>query len=436
MLPSPRFIVMVFLAAPLFLAGVFGDFFTAVGIVYLSFLAIYAILDLLLLPGHRSITVRRSVPERLSLSEPTFISYEIRNDTRRSVQIVIAEDLPENIDAQPSICKILIGPRMEAVATCKLTAHKRGQYQLSGLDIRVLPQMGLFYRQFRLVLPAEVKVFPNLLDLKRYDLLLRRGLAREVGLTRLRQIGQGSEFESLRLRDEGDDLSRVDWKATAHRGQIIVKNYQPERQQSVVVAIDLGRATAAEFDGLSRLDYFINATLMLAYSALRQGDWFSLIAFSDRIESYLPPLRGLANIDRVARGLFQLQPCLREADYAKACRYLLLKNRKRSLICCMTDVLDKEANAVIIGYLARFARYHLPLIVTLADPAIHRMAEEPLAYCSDPYQKAVAIDVLTTREEALLTMRRQGVSVLDVEPKALTPNLINRYIQIKSTHLL
>jgi uncharacterized protein (DUF58 family) len=258
----------------------------------------------------------------------------------------------------------------------------------------------------------------------------------EQGLARLKRIGQGSEFESLRQYVTGDEMSRVDWKATAKRAKLIVKNYEPERQQSILVAIDVGRATAGEFGGLSRVDYLVNATLMLAYVALRQKDWFSMVAFSDGIESYLPPVNGLKNIDRVARSLFELQPRLVESDYGAACRFLGLKNRKRSLLCMMTDVVDRDASNVIIAYMARFARYHLPLAITLSNPEIRQVAEEPLARCQDPYSKAVALDTLAAREEALLSMRQKGISVLDVPPDRLTPELINRYTMIKSLHRL
>jgi uncharacterized protein (DUF58 family) len=273
-------------------------------------------------------------------------------------------------------------------------------------------------------------------DLKKYELFARRGLNYDQGLAKLKMIGMGSEFESLRRYVNGDEMSRIEWKATAKRMKLIVKNYQPEKQQSIIVAIDVGRATAGEFGGFSRVDYLVNATLMLAYVALRQNDWFSMIAFSDKIESYLPPVNGLKNIDRVARSLFELQPHLVESDYGAACRFLGLKNRKRSLLCMMTDVVDADASNVIIAYMARFARYHLPLTVTLSNPEVQSIAEEPLVKSDDLYSKAVALDTLAARSKALLLMRQKGITVLDVPPNRLTPELINRYTMIKSKHQL
>ena len=433
MLPSPRLVILVAAAAPLFLGGAIFPPLVGVALLYGLALALYLLTDALLLPPKAAIRVARHVPERLSLGVPTRIRLKVTNGSRRPVEIRVAEDLPEGLEADPPHVAALFEPGASGTLEYRLTARRRGHHRLAAVDVRVLPRVALVYRQFRLPLEADVHVFPNLVNLKRYELLLRRGATREQGLARQRQIGQGSEFESLRPYIVGDEMSRVDWKATAKRSRLTVKNLEPEREQSILVAIDVGRATAGEFEGISRLDYFVNAALMLAYVALRQGDWFSLVAFSDRIESYLPPVRHVKNIDRVARALYELEPRRVESDYGGACRFLGLKNRKRSLICLMTDLLDREAGAVIIGHMARFARYHLPLAVTLADPPLRALAHEPLAHRADPYAKALALDVLTARDEALTAMRRHGVSVLDVEPRALTPDLINRYLLIKST---
>lgn len=436
MLPSFRLVAMVLAAGVIFLAGAVMPPFVAIGAIYLLVLGAYAMLDALLLTRRRQITIRRIAPERISLGVPTRIVLHVHNASRRTVRVQLAEDLPEHIAAHPAELAANVGPGADSTLEYRLVARRRGRHTLSRLDVRVMPIMGLFYRQFTFETPAEVHVFPNLVNLNRYELLLRRGLTHEQGLARLRQIGQGSEFESLRRYTTGDDMGRVDWKATAKRGQLIVRNHQPERRQSVLVAIDAGRATAGEFEGISRLDYLVNAALMLAYVALRQGDWFSLVAFSNRIESYLPPVRRLANIDQVARTLYELEPRLTESDYGSACRFLGLKNRKRSLICLMTDVIDRHASDVILAYMARFARRHLPLAVTLANPEVCALANQPLGRSADPYSKAIALDVLTARREALTDMRRSGVDVLDVHPNALSVELINRYLLIKATRRL
>lgn len=435
-LPTPRLIAMIAAAAPMFLAGGLWDALRAVGVLYLGAVAVYAVLDLLILPRRKHIAIERIAPDRVSIGEPAPITFRLSNRTRRSVEVQLAENLPEFVEAFPPECSVRLGPHSRGTATYRLRARRRGRYVLSHVDVRIRPRLGLFYRQLTVGLSSEIHVFPNLVNVRRYELQLRRGALIEQGVARMRRIGLGSEFESLRHYVEGDGLSRVDWKATGKHARLVVKNFEPERQQSVLVVLDVGRATAGEFQGISRLDYMVNAALMLAYVALRQGDWFSLVAFGRRIESYLPPVRRIQSIERVARALYKLEPQLVESDYAAACRFLGLRHRKRGLICLMTDVIDREASADIIGYMARFARRQLPLAVTLANPEIRAVAEQPLASCADPYSKAAAIDVLTNRQEALSAMRSRGVGVLDAEPPALTTELINRYLLIKATHRL
>jgi len=431
MLPSKRLILMLLAAGPIFLAGAVFETAVGLGAIYLIVLLAYMALDALLLPRKRSFTIRRIVPSRVSLGAATTFEIDLKYTGRRHIDLRLADDLPEGLEPVGAPPSAAFAPRQRRTLTYKLMARHRGRHSLDALDVRVLPAMGLFLRQFRLHVPADVRVFPDLVNLKRYDLLVRRGLMREAGLARIRQFGKGGDFESLRAYVPGDEMTHVDWKTTARHSRLFVRTYQPQRQQSVLVALDVGRATAGEFEGFSRLDYLVNATLMLAYVSLRQGDWFSLLAFSDRIESYLPPIRRLANIDQVARALHELQPRLVESDYGAACRFLGLKNRKRSLICFLTDVIDREASGMVLAYLARFAKHHLPLAVTLANPEIIAVAEQPIGDAPDAYSKAAALDVLTARKEALADMRRNGVDVLDVTPGQLTPELINRYLTIK-----
>ncbi len=346
MVPSPRLMILVMAAAPLFLAGTLYEGAAAVGVLYLIVVALYTCLDALLLPRRRQITVTRSIPARVSVGYPTVIRYAVENHARRRLQIQLAQDGPGEIDISPRTCQAVLKPGQSADLECHLTAHQRGTPRLGRLFVRALPAAGLLYRQFTLDLPAEIQVFPNLINVRKTELLARRGSSYEQGLARLRHIGQGYAFESLRRYVRGDEMARIEWKVTARRGDLIVKNFEPERQQSILVALDVGRATAGEFQGLSRVDYLVNATLMLAFVALRQRDQFSLVAFSDRIESYLPPVTGVKNIEQVARALFQVQPRLVESDYDGACRFLGLKNRKRSLLCLMTDVIDREAPGI------------------------------------------------------------------------------------------
>lgn len=433
--PSRRLVWLLAGAAPVLAVSGLFEPLQALALLYLTALVAVAVLDAITVGKRSRLAIERLWPERLSLGAGTRVGYRLVNPSRRKVRVSLAERLPPQLVSSPPTHELWLEPGEEVRLEAIVHASARGKFELEGLDLRVQPAGALFMTQ-QLVSPGtQVHVYPNLQDVRRYELLLRRGLM-EQGLARLAVLGLGSEFESLRLYNEGEDLGRMDWKATARRAAPIARNLQAERQQYVMALIDCGRTGAGQLGDLTRLDYFVNAALVLAYAALRQGDWFSLVAFSDRIDSYLPPVRGPQSLERVARALHELEPRLVEPDYAAAFRFMGLKHRRRGLIVVMTDVVDRDANDVLIGSMSRFARYHLPVAVTLRDPSVFAEAGRLLADGADPFVKAAASDTVTMRDQALSLMRQQGVSVLDVEPKMLTPELLQRYLRIKATHRL
>src|SRR5207244_4085979 len=170
------------------------------------------------------------------------------------------------------------------------------------------------------------------------------------------QYGKGNMFESLRDYVVGDDPADIAWKATARRGRMTIRNFETERSQNVLLVLDCGRLMTTQVENMSRLDYCINACLLLTYVAMKQGDYIGLVAFSDKVERYVPPLRGRGALGRMNEALYTLSPSLSEPNYEQACRFLALRHRKRSLIVLFTDVIDKDASSMLLAYTARFAR--------------------------------------------------------------------------------
>jgi uncharacterized protein (DUF58 family) len=174
----------------------------------------------------------------------------------------------------------------------------------------------------------------------------------------------------------------------------------------------------------------------LTYVAIKQGDFIGLLAFSDRIESYVPPLRGRAALGRINEALYRLEPRLREPSYEEACRFLALRHRKRSLIVVLTDVVDATASSPLLAHMAHFARRHLPLCVTLRNLEVEQLAAQRPDRVADCFAKTAAIELLDRRREALRRMRSTGVDVLDVDPRHLTPRLLSHYLDLKSRQRL
>lgn len=403
----------------------------------MDFAAVFMFLfDLLISPAPQSIQVERVLPPFLSLGGDNSIGWDIRNNSRFTIRFDLTEDIPDTFQREQAVTSGRILPQSRASLRYIVRPTRRGLHEFKNIHLRCTTLLGLAVRQRRITAGQAVKVYPNVANLSRYELALHRQQRMAWGLQTVQQRGSGRQFESLRDYVPGDDIIDVAWKATARRGRLTTRNYEAERSQNILVVIDCGRLMTTEVDGISRLDYAINASLLLTYVAAKQGDSIGMLAFGDNIKAYAPPSRGKGAIRRMNETLYRLEPSLTESDYDRACRFLALRYRKRSLIVIFTDVIDKEASSVLLAHAARFARQHLPLCVTMRNLEVESLAHAQPRETVDCYTKVVALQSLERRAEALARMRRSGVDVLDVEPRILTPNLINRYLHFKQRHRL
>lgn len=407
------------------------------------FLALYDVVlfvvvacDLVVSAGPSALGIERRLPLHLSAGASQRLGFTVVNRARYPVDVELVDDLPhwiQVVDSTP--LRARLAARSTADIGYQVRPTRRGAAEFGDVHVRVRSLLGLVQRQTRIARRDRVKVLPNVRGLARHELAARRHRLAELGMSPVRRVGAGTTFESLREYVPGDDPADVAWKATARRGRLMTRTYETERSQNVLLVLDCGRRMTTQVDELTRLDHAVNAALLLAYVSMKQGDYIGLLAFSDQVESYLPPTRGRAAVRRMNDALYRLEPKLREPSYERACRFLALKNRKRSLIVIITDVIDSDASSTLIAYAARFSRRHLPLCVTLRNLEIERIARGGAAGPDGVYAQAVAVDQLARRREALLRMRRYGVDVLDVDPRLLGPRLISRYLTLKQRAL-
>jgi uncharacterized protein (DUF58 family) len=282
-----------------------------------------------------------------------------------------------------------------------------------------------------------VRVYPDIRQIARYTVLARRDRLSTMGVRRSRRLGTDNEFERLRDYIEGDEPRNMDWRATARRRKLTVRAHQVNQSQRLIFLIDCGRMMAGDTGGgLSPLDHALNAMLMLAHVALIRGDQVGLLAFSDRILSYVPPMGGPKRIQRLVHSVHNVFPELVEPRFDRAFVELEKRCRKRSLVILMTNLFD-DVNAQIVGdHLANTVGRHLPLGIFLRDHDIFALADEAPSQGPALYKGAAAAALLNWRERALASLRLRGILTLDLFPDDLTAPMINEYLQVKARHLL
>ncbi|NTW98139.1 MAG: DUF58 domain-containing protein, partial [Oscillochloris sp.] len=292
--------------------------------------------------------------------------------------------------------------------------------------------LGTLVRQARYPAAAAVQVYPNVLELRKYDLLARKGLLYEQGLRPARIYGQGGEFERLREYTPDDEFRRISWKATARRGKPIAAEVETERSQHVICLIDTGRLMAPPLGDIAKLDYVINTALLLGYVATLKGDHVGLLTFADEVGTFLAPQRGRAQFQRMIEALYNVQAEAVEADHAVALAYLERKVRRRALVVLFTDLATPDAARPLIAHMARLGRRHLPVCVTLSDPNVSAAIGMPAGDSRAAYTRAVAEQLRDERQAILDTLSRSGVIPVDVPADKLTISVVNTYLRLKA----
>ena len=401
-----------------------------------TIVALVAAADLLTLPGKKALTAERTVMRVASLGMPHRVDITVDNRSARSMRVEIRDDVPEEFEFEPDSFVLQMGPRSRASMHYEFRAHRRGAFSLDRVHFRVRSRIGLWLRYSAHEVDSQINVYPDMKQLSEYAVLARTNRLSLMGVRRTRKIGQDNEFERLRDYTRDDNHKHIDWRATARRNKLTVKDFQTNQSQRIIFLLDCGRMMTNESAGLSLLDHSLNAMLMLSFVALRQGDSVGMICFSDQIHNYVPPRGGMAQMNRLLHAAYDRFPRLVESRYDEAFLYLDSHCKKRSLVILITNLIDEVNAHQIERYLSTLVGRHLPLGVLLRDERLFHAADTPYRTDSQLYRAAAAAEILTWRHQVLTDLQHSGVLSLDVFPDDMTAPLVNRYLDIKARHLL
>jgi len=322
----------------------------------------------------------------------------------------------------------------DATAGYRVALRRRGDLVLGAVHVRALGPWGLAWLPSSVALEDRLRVQPGIEELKKARLPGLRPSLTRPGLRRVRRFGEGSEFESLREYRRGDDPRAVDWKASARRTELLVRNYQVERNQTVVLAIDAGRLMREWIGDRERLDFALAAALLVAERARSYGDRVGVLIFDDEIRNVMPPRK--VRLSDLADAFATVEARLVEPNYPKAFTTLGRAFRKRSLVLFFSEVIDAAASRALMGGLVGSVSKHLPVAVALRNPDVEGAAVRPAAGEGSAYRRAAAEALLEARAKALQAMRRAGVHTVDVVPGDASGAVLEKYAEIKRRGLL
>lgn len=431
MIPTFRLLLFLLLGSLLVAGVALAPVLLWLAIGYLVAVAALVVADYVVTTKPAELEAERINDTKLSIGAENLITVLLANRSRRPLTFQLRDEYPYQFVADAVTLDGVIAPYDIHEARYHVRPLQRGDYSFGDINLRYRSMLRTFVRQARYPATAPVKVYPNVLDVRKYDLLARKGLLFELGLRAARIFGTGTEFERLREYNADDEFRRINWKATARRGKPIAAEYETERSQYVMSVIDTGRLMRPPIGDLAKLDYVINTALLLSYVATLKGDHVGLLTFADDVGTYLAPKRGRGQFYRMLEGLYNVQFEPVEANYGQALAYLGVKQKRRSLVILFTDLVTLDAAKPLIANMARLAQRHLPLCVVISDPNITRLAAQPPRDSDAVYQRAVAEMLIDERQVVLDTLNRSGVLTIDVPADKLSVSVINKYLELK-----
>lgn len=437
MIPTRRFWILVALGIPVAIAAGFIDSLPLI-VAYNVLIFAAAYTTWRLAPSVEGLKLKRRFDPVLSVRVPNHVEVILENEGLETLKGRLRDEAPPDFQATKSEIPLNLEPGRMTTFEYRVTPPQRGSDTFRGTFLRIKCPFGLVEREIKLPTEQEIRVYPNVLALREFDLLKQKGKLRELGIRKSRMRGLGTEFESLREYADGDDFRKIDWKASARRGgeKLIVRQFEQERNQPVILCIDIGRRMLSEVNGISKLDHALDSLLMLCHAASVASDQVGLLVYSDRVHRYIPPRKGRNQIGYVIEAVHDLMAEPVESDPLTAFSYLTSRWKRRALVVAFSDVEDPTEAKAMATALSPISKHHITLLARVADPRLKELTELELIQIEDLYRKAAAHFVTDDRKLAGSVLDSHGIHSLQAEPQDLAASLVSFYFMVKERSLL
>jgi uncharacterized protein (DUF58 family) len=380
--------------------------------------------------------IHRSASNILSTHRDNPVQLRVTNQSGRELKLSLRDEPPKNCTATGNEADFELAPGASKTLSYHVKPFERGRTEFRGTFVRVVDPLGLVSVQRQYDNTTPVRAFPDIMAVRELGLLNQRGRVGLTGIRREKRRGIGTEFESLRDYQLGDDVRYIDWKSSARRGKTVVRNFERERNQSVFICVDVGRHMLTEVNGVRKLDHALDGALMLMHAAEFAGDKVGVMLFNDVIHEFMAPRSGRNQVRAALDAIYDAQPEPVQPNYSAAFSYLTSKWKRRSLIVLFTDAENEDQGREIVEALAPIVRRHLIYVVRIADPRLRELQNLPFQDSRDLYLRASTEWYLRERLNAQRALTASGVHGLESEPEGLSTALVNAYLDVKERALI
>lgn len=397
----------------------------------------FVCIDILLLFGsNKKVIGIRNMSEKLSNGDENEIHIALNNQFTFPVYLKIIDEIPFQFQQRNFEVKRKIKALAKDDYRYFLRPTERGEYFFGNLNIYATSPLRLISRRFTYDNNQMVPTYPSYMQLRKYDLMAFSNNLFQYGLKKIRRIGHTMEFEQIKEYVQGDDLRTINWKATAKKNQLMVNQYQDEKSQNVYMVIDKGRVMKMPFNGLSLLDYAINATLVLSNVILKKQDKAGMFAFSKKVENRVVAEKRQSQMQLIMENLYNVKTDFFESDFSRL--YVDVKKHvnQRSFIMLYTNFETLDGLHRQLPYLKGIAKNHLLVIVFFNNTELNDLIQKKASNVQEIYDKVIAEKFAFEKRLIVNELRKYGIYSVLTQPENLTLDTINKYLEIKARGIL
>lgn len=387
--------------------------------------------DIVLLWHKRAVTAERHLSTRFSNGDDNPVTISVESTYPFPVRFEVIDELPFQFQQRDNTSHISSFTSQFSFKT-SLRPTRRGIYSFGQVMVFASTRLGLVERRYRCATPCDVSVYPSYQKLHQYELMAISRNLQEPGIKRIRRIGHNTEFEHIRDYLKGDDYRTINWRATARLSRPMVNVYQDERSQQVFSIVDKGRVMQQAFEGMTLLDYAINASLALSYVAMRKEDRAGLITFADSVGTFVAADRRSGHINKLMETLYAEQTDFGETDFSALSVAVGRHINKHSLLILYTNFMGLVSLQRQLPFLQQIARRHRLLVVFFEDVELLQFMATPAATKEEVCQHEVAEKFAAEKQLISATLRQYGILSLLTTPQDLSVGVINRYLAIRN----
>lgn len=394
-------------------------------------------LDIYLVYREKSgVKANRITPDKFSNGDSNEVRLELSNAYGFPVDLEIIDEVPIQFQLRDLAFHIQIKPHQTEDLTYLLRPVERGEYHFGALNVYVSGQIGLIKRQYLFAQDEMVPTYPSYIQMRKYQLMAISNRLTEMGVKQIRRLGHTTEFEQIKDYVIGDDYRTVNWKATARSGQLMVNQYIDERAQNVYCLVDKSRLMKMPFEGMSLLDYAINASLVLSNIAIYKQDKGGLITFAEKISSCVPASGKPIQMSLIMEVLYNQQTRFMEADYARLYAFVKRKIAHRSLMLLFTNFESISAMRRQLPYLTKIAKNHLLVVIFFENTELRSLIQSRPADTEEIYVKTIGENFAFEKRQIVKELEHHGIIAILSPPDQLTVNTVNKYLELKSRGMI